>query len=128
MTSARCAMANTATRRDRHTIDATGQSFGRLASSVVFLLRGKQKTTFAPHEDGGDFVHITNLRAVRFTGTKLQHQESFRHSGWPRGLKATPLHAFWSSDPERMFRHAVRGMLPVNRQRPIMLKRLSIEL
>lgn len=108
-------------------LDASGQSFGRLATSVVRLLRGKQKATFAPHIDGGDFVHVVHLREVRFTGMKFSQKQTYRHSGWPGGLKAIPFRTRWERDPERMFRHAVRGMLPGTRHRPAMLKRLTVE-
>ncbi|MBI4142390.1 50S ribosomal protein L13 [Candidatus Uhrbacteria bacterium] len=112
------------TNRAHHTIDATGQTLGRLASRAVTLLRGKQKPTFTPHIDAGDFVHITNLRGVRFTGTKFTVAKHHRYSGYPGGLKTEVLRDRWAKSPERVLRLMVSGMLPVNRTRSTIVKRL----
>ena len=74
--------------RTWHVIDATDVVLGRLASQTAILLRGKHKTTFAPHVDGGDFVVIINADKVALTGAKLEQKKAYRHSGFPGGLRA----------------------------------------
>ncbi|HEX2183876.1 MAG TPA: 50S ribosomal protein L13, partial [Chloroflexota bacterium] len=95
-------------------IDAEGQVLGRLASAVASRLRGKDKPTFAPHMDGGDFVVVVNASKVRVTGRKLEQKLYYRHSGYPGGLRATPLGEMLAKRPERAIELAVRGMLPKN--------------
>jgi large subunit ribosomal protein L13 len=95
-------------------IDAEGQVLGRLASAVATRLRGKDKPTFAPHMDGGDFVVVVNAAKVRVTGRKLEQKLYYRHSGYPGGLRATPLGEMLAKRPERAIELAVRGMLPKN--------------
>ena len=112
--------------REHHTIDASGQTLGRLSTRAVTLLRGKHKPTFTPHIDAGDFVHITNLREVRFTGRKLTGAVHYHYSGYPGGLSAKTLKDRWAKDPERVLRLMVFGMLPVNRTRPKLVKRLRV--
>ena len=75
--------------RQWHVIDATDVVLGRLASQTAQLLRGKHKTTFAPHIDMGDFVVIINADKVALTGAKLEQKKAYRHSGYPGGLRAT---------------------------------------
>ena len=95
-----------------HVIDATDVVLGRLASQVAILLRGKHKATFAPHVDGGDFVIVINAEKVALTGTKRTSKLAYRHSGYPGGLRATPVGELLAKRPERVIETAVRGMLP----------------
>ncbi|AKU17734.1 50S ribosomal protein L13 [Luteipulveratus mongoliensis] len=97
-----------------HVIDATDVVLGRLASQTAILLRGKHKTTFAPHTDTGDFVIIINADKVALTGAKLQKKIAYRHSGFPGGLKATSYTELMAKDPARAVEKAIRGMLPRN--------------
>ncbi|MDE9365294.1 50S ribosomal protein L13 [Luteipulveratus sp. YIM 133132] len=97
-----------------HIIDATDVVLGRLASQVAILLRGKHKTTFAPHVDTGDFVIIINADKVALTGAKLQKKVAYRHSGFPGGLKATSYTELMAKDPAKAVEKAVRGMIPHN--------------
>jgi large subunit ribosomal protein L13 len=93
-------------------IDATDVVLGRLASQTAVLLRGKHKTTFAPHVDGGDFVIIINAEKVALTGAKLEQKKAYRHSGFPGGLKSTSYTELLAKNPAKAVEKAVRGMLP----------------
>ena len=95
-------------------IDAKDKVLGRLAAETARILRGKHKPQFAPHQDTGDFVIIINASKVRLTGRKLQQKVYYRHSNYPGGLKATKADKLLKERPEKMFRLAVRGMLPKN--------------
>jgi len=95
-----------------HVIDATDVVLGRLAAQVATLLRGKHKATFAPHVDGGDFVIVINADKVALTGNKRTSKLAYRHSGYPGGLRATPIGELLEKRPERVIETAVRGMLP----------------
>jgi len=114
--------------RKTHTIDATGKALGRLATEVVFLLRGKNKANFLPYKDEGDSVVIKNTRKLKFTGKKLEQKIYYHHTGYLGGLKETPLKKIFGKDPAEVLRRAVFGMLPKNKLRAKMIKRLKIEL
>ncbi len=111
--------------RETHTIDATDKSVGRLATQVVALLRGKNKCDFAPHKDMGDIVVIKNMNKVKFTGKKFEQKKYMRHSGYLGGLKEMPLKKLFKKDSGEILKKAVFGMLPKNRLRANMLKRLK---
>lgn len=100
--------------RDWIVIDATDVVLGRLASHAAAILRGKNKPTFAPHVDVGDFVVIVNAGKVALTGQKLQKKMAYRHSGYPGGLKSTSYAELLEKNPVRAVEKAVRGMLPKN--------------
>lgn len=112
--------------RKTHTIDASGKSLGRLASAIAVLLRGKNKATFERHIDAGDAVIVYNLDALKITGTKKANKEYFYHTGWPGGLKTTSLGKVMEKNPGEAFRLAVYGMLPKNKLRAPMIKRLTM--
>lgn len=98
-----------------HVLDADGRPLGRLASETAQLLRGKHRPTFTPHLDNGDFVVVVNASKVKVTGNKMQQKLYYRHSGYPGGLKETPLPRMLERHPERVVKQAVKGMLPHNR-------------
>ena len=98
--------------RTWHVIDATDVVLGRLASQVAVLLRGKHKTTSAPHVDGGDFVIAIKPDKVALTGAKLEEKKAYRHSGFPGGLKSTSYTELLAKNPAKAVEKAVRGMLP----------------
>ncbi|WP_201467601.1 50S ribosomal protein L13 [Janibacter melonis] len=100
--------------RQWHVIDATDVVLGRLASQTAILLRGKHKTTFAPHVDTGDFVIIINADKVALTGSKAEQKRAYRHSGYPGGLRSTSYTELLEKSPERAVEKAIRGMLPRN--------------
>ncbi|MBO1755413.1 50S ribosomal protein L13 [Allobranchiibius sp. CTAmp26] len=95
-----------------HIIDATDVVLGRLATHAASLLRGKHKTTYAPHMDTGDFVIIINADKVALTGSKMQKKIAYRHSGFPGGLKATSYTDLMAKDPAKAVEKAIRGMVP----------------
>ena len=109
-----------------HLIDAQGQVLGRLASRIATILRGKQKPTFAPYVDGGDFVVVINAEKVVLTGKKRKAKIYYRHSGYPGGLKSTTPERILKEHPERLLRQAVKGMLPKNKLGDALLSKLKI--
>ncbi len=111
--------------RTAHTIDATNKSLGRLASEVALLLMGKNKATFQRHIDGGDLVAVINFDAVKITGNKRDQKSYYRHSGYPGGLKEVKLKDLLANQPQEVLKKAVYGMLPKNKLRPLMIKRLT---
>jgi large subunit ribosomal protein L13 len=111
-----------------YAVDAEGKSFGRLASEVAALLRGKSLVNFAPHENSGTVVNVKNLLKLKFTGNKLTQKKYYRHSGHPGGITERGLDTVWEKQPEKTFTRAVERMLPDNKLRKGMLKRLKITL
>ena len=93
-------------------IDASGAVVGRLATIVSKIIRGKNKTTFTPHMDHGDFVVVKNVDQIKFTGNKFQNKKYFRHTGHPGGIKETTPEKMHSSKPEEVLKLAVKRMLP----------------
>ena len=112
--------------RQTHKIDATDQAVGRLATQIAILLRGKNKPEFVPHIDGGDIVQVTNIKKLKFTGKKLDQNKYYRHSGYPGGLKETKIKDVFDKDPGQILKRAVTNMLPNNKLRGNMIKRLII--
>lgn len=95
-------------------IDATDVVLGRLASHAAVILRGKNKPTFTPHLDTGDFVIIINAEKVALTGAKAAQKKAYRHSGYPGGLTAVTYAELLEKNPIRAVEKAIRGMLPKN--------------
>lgn len=93
-------------------VDADGQPLGRLASRIAVVLRGKDKPTFTPHVDTGDFVIVVNAGKVKLTGRKLQQKKYIRHSAAPGGFKEETYDKLLARKPELPIRKAVKGMLP----------------
>ena len=112
--------------REWHVIDATDVVLGRLAVQTANLLRGKHKPTFAPHMDMGDFVIIVNADKVALTGDKATKKMSYRHSGYPGGLTATPIGTLLEKDARKAIEQAVWGMLPKNKLGRQVLKKLKV--
>lgn len=113
--------------RKTHVIDATNQILGRLAVKVASLLRGKNKSNFLPYQDLGDFVIVKNVDKIKVTGKKLEQKMYYSFSGYLGSLKETPLKKMLKEKPDKVLREAVFGMLPKNKLRAKMLKRLKIE-
>src|SRR3990170_2881854 len=114
--------------RVTHVIDANDRPVGRLATEVVKLLRGKHRSTFRPNIDEGDFVKVINAGKLKFSGDKLKQKELIHHTGYRRGgLKRQPLHKIQKENPTLVIKHAVSGMLPKNKLRARMIKRLTVE-
>jgi large subunit ribosomal protein L13 len=95
-----------------YVIDATDVVLGRLATHVAAILRGKNKPTFAPNADGGDFVIVVNADKIALSGNKRETKMAYRHSGFPGGLRATAYGEILDKKPELAIEKAVRGMLP----------------
>ena len=98
--------------RKWYVVDATGYTLGRLASEVAKGLRGKNKPTYTPSMDTGDYVIVVNAEKITVTGKKLDDKVYYNHSGWVGGLKETTLREMLAKHPERVIEHAVKGMLP----------------
>ena len=98
--------------RKWYVVDATGYTLGRLASEVAKVLRGKNKPTYTPSMDTGDYVIVVNAEKISVTGKKLDQKVYYNHSGWVGGLKETTLREMLNKHPERVIEHAVNGMLP----------------
>ena len=100
--------------RQWYLVDAADQTLGRLASEVAQVLRGKNKPTYTPHLDTGDFVVVINADKVRVSGNKETQKLYRRHSGRPGGMKTETFAHLQARIPERIVEKAVKGMLPHN--------------
>jgi large subunit ribosomal protein L13 len=109
-----------------YVIDAQDQVLGRLASQIAQVLRGKNKPTFTPHLNCGDFVIVVNAAKVAVTGDRLDSKIYYRHTQYPGGLRQQTLRQVLAKHPDRAIRHAVKGMLPHNRLGDDMMDRLKI--
>lgn len=112
--------------RSWHLVDVKNEILGRNATSIANLLMGKAKPYFAKNMDCGDYVVVTNAEAVKVTGNKEMQKVYTRYSGYPGGLHSARLEEMRAKKPEEIIRHAVSGMLPKNRLREQMLKRLFV--
>ncbi|WP_088893945.1 50S ribosomal protein L13 [Leptolyngbya ohadii] len=97
-----------------YVVDAADQRLGRLATEIAMILRGKNKPTYTPHMDTGDFVVVINAEKVEVTGKKRSQKLYRRHSGRPGGMKTETFDQLQNRLPERIIEHAVKGMLPKN--------------
>lgn len=95
-------------------VDAEGKLLGRIASKIATVLRGKNKPTFTPHVDTGDFVIVVNAKKVLLTGRKLEQKQYVRHSGEPGGFRSESYGDLLERKPELPIQKAVKGMLPKN--------------
>ncbi len=112
--------------RSWHLVDVADKPVGRVATHIARLLRGKDKLTFAPHIDQGDFVVVINAGKVKLTGAK-ETQKIYKHyTGYPSGLREHPASLIREQNPTRLIMQAVRGMLPKNKQGRQMLRRLRV--
>jgi len=107
-------------------VDANGKNLGRLATQISTILMGKDKPTFTPGVDTGDFVVVVNAEHVSVTGNKMDDKYYYRHSGYPGGLKKVNLRDQLARHPDRVIRQAVWGMLPHNRYGRKLMKKLKI--
>ena len=107
-------------------VDVSGKTLGRIATEIARLLRGKNKPIYSPHLDTGDFVVVINAAKVRVTGKKAEEKIYYRHSQYPGGLKSSTFAKIRDTHPNRLIEHAVKGMLPHNRQGRAMGRRLKV--
>ena len=103
-------------------IDAENAIVGRLAAYISKVLRGKNKNQYTPHMDNGDFVVITNIEKIKFTGKKTKNKKYYRHTGYPGGIKARTPSMLLEKKPEEILKLAVKRMLPGG---PLAKKQLS---
>lgn len=101
--------------RKWYVVDAEGQTLGRLSSEVASILCGKNKVTYTPHVDTGDYVIIINAEKIQFTGNKEQDKIYYRHSNHPGGLKSITAGELKRTNPERLLENSIKGMLPSSR-------------
>lgn len=107
-------------------VDAEGQTLGRLSVRIADTLRGKDKPTFTPHVDTGDFVIVVNADKIVVTGKKLDQKMVYRHSGYPGGLKERTLREQLDRRPTEVIRKSVKGMLPRNALGRAQIRKLKI--
>ena len=112
--------------RNWYLIDAKGQVLGRLASKLAYLLQGKHRPDFTPHVDQADLFVIINADKIKLTGKKLDQKVYWRHSGYMGGLKLETARKLLEKKPEMLIHLAVKRMLPRNRMRTKLLKKLKI--
>lgn len=112
--------------RKWYVIDAEGKVLGRIATEVADLLRGKNKPTFSPSVDTGDFVVVINADKIITTGKKEEAKKYYRHSWYPGGLKVRNLAELREKDATAPLKYAVKGMLPKNKLADQMIKRLKV--
>lgn len=116
----------TGAERKWYVIDAQDQTLWRLATKIAVILKGKNKASFAPHIDNGDYVIVTNCDKFAVTGKKLTDKIYYRHSGYLGGLKEISLEDLLEKKPTKALELAVSGMLPKNKLRKEMLSRLKL--
>ena len=107
-------------------VDATDMTLGRLASEVAQILRGKNKPTYTPHIDTGDFVVIVNAEKIKITGAKATDKVYYRHTGYVGHIKSETFTEAMEKHPTRVIEHAVRGMLPKGTLGTQMYKKLKV--
>ncbi|MBP1654311.1 MAG: ribosomal protein [Bacteroidetes bacterium] len=109
-----------------HVVDADGKTLGRLATEIARLLRGKHKPLFTPNADLGDFVIVVNASKVKLSGKRSELKEYFHYTGYPGGATFEKFQDVLRKRPERVFEHAVKGMLPHNRLGRQILKKMKV--
>jgi large subunit ribosomal protein L13 len=103
-------------------VDAENAIVGRLASFISKVLRGKNKSQYTPNMDNGDFVIVTNIEKIKFTGDKTKNKKYYRHTGYPGGIKVTNPLTMLKKKPEDILKLAVKRMLPIG---PLAKKQIS---
>ena len=116
----------TTIKRNWFVLDAEGQTLGRMASEIANILRGKNKPSFTPHLDTGDFVIVVNAEKIEVSGKKASQKLYRRHSGRPGGMKIEKFETLRDRIPERIIEQAVKGMLPHNSLGRQQFKKLKV--
>ena len=107
-------------------VDAADIPIGRTASKIATILQGKDKPTYTPHVDTGDYVVVVNAAKVGLTGTKLDSKNYYRHTGWVGGLVSKNAREMLESKPNELIKAAVKGMLPKTKLGRAMFKKLKV--
>ncbi len=113
-------------RNDWVLVDAKDKYIGRLATQIASILMGKNKPSFTPGVEMGDYVVVINAEAVKATGNKMDDKIYYHHTGYPSGIKAISLRQQLAKHPERVLRNAVWGMLPHNKYGRALIKKMKI--
>jgi len=103
---------NSEIKSDWYEIDAKNAVVGRLATVIAKIIRGKNKTTYTPHMDHGDFVIVKNIEQIKFTGKKFKDKKYYKHTGYPGGIKETTPEKLHDKKPSETLKLAVKRMLP----------------
>lgn len=112
--------------RKWYVVDVKGKTLGKAATRIADILRGKNKPIFAPHLDCGDFVVVVNAKEIHLSGSKQTKKEYVRHTRYPGGLKKETVQETFGKKPERVLQRAIAGMIPPNKLRKDILKKLKI--
>ena len=111
---------------DWYIVDASDKILGRLATKIADRIRGKDKPTFTPHTDGGDYVVVINAEKIQVTGKKFDDKKYYNHSLYPGGLKSKVFKDIIENKPEYILEEAVKGMLPKNKLGKKIFKKLKV--
>ena len=112
--------------RDWFVIDVADMVLGRVATKIADRIRGKDKPTYTPHTDGGDYVVVINAEKIRVTGSKFENKKYYSHSLYPGGLKTKTFRDLNEKNPEKIIEEAVKGMLPKNKLGKSIIKKLKV--
>ena len=112
--------------REWFVLDVTDKVLGRVATKIADRIRGKDKPTFTPHTDGGDYVIVINAEKIKVTGSKFSDKKYYTHSLYPGGLKTQTFRELHEKNPEKIIEEAVKGMLPKNKLGKSMIKKLKV--
>ena len=107
-------------------LDASDKVLGRLATKIADRIRGKDKPSFTPHTDGGDYVIVVNAEKIKVTGSKFTDKKYYTHSLYPGGLNTRTFKDLNEKNPEKIIVNAVKGMLPKNKLRKEIIKKLKV--
>lgn len=113
-------------KREWYIVDAKDKILGRLASKLAYILQGKHRPDYTPHVDQADFIVVVNAEKIKLTGKKLDQKVYWRHSGYMGGLKLETARKLLERKPEQLIYLAVKRMLPRNRMRKKLLKKLKV--
>ena len=112
--------------RQWYLVDANGKTLGRMASQIAMILRGKNKPTFSPHQDFGDYVVVINAEKVKLTGAKMTQKTYFEHTGFIGNERTVTVKEKLAKDPTYVVTEAILGMIPRNKLRPLIMQRLKV--
>ncbi len=107
-------------------LDVKDKVLGRIATKIADRIRGKDKPTFTPHTDGGDYVIVINAEKIKVTGSKFDTKKYYHHSLYPGGLKTQTYKELNNKNPEKIIFNAVKGMLPKNKLGKSIIKKLKV--
>ena len=112
--------------RNWFVLDVKDKVLGRIATKIADRIRGKDKPTFTPHTDGGDYVIVINAEKIKVTGSKFDTKKYYHHSLYPGGLKTQTFKELNIKNPEKIIFNAVKGMLPKNKLGKSIIKKLKV--